>query len=43
MFAQSNTQEEWRKVMALKINALAANKTWVLVPPPPNNHVIGCK
>jgi Reverse transcriptase (RNA-dependent DNA polymerase) len=29
--------------MAQEIDALAANQTWVLVPPPSNNHVIGCK
>jgi Reverse transcriptase (RNA-dependent DNA polymerase) len=29
--------------MQLEINALAANKTWILVHPPPSQHVVGCK
>jgi Reverse transcriptase (RNA-dependent DNA polymerase) len=29
--------------MALEINALATNKTWILVLSPSNHYVIGCK
>lgn len=29
--------------MAHESNALARNKTWTLVPPPSNQHIIGCK
>lgn len=29
--------------MTNEFNALLKNNTWVLVPPPPNQHVVGCK
>jgi Reverse transcriptase (RNA-dependent DNA polymerase) len=42
-FNQANKSEHWRFAMANEINALADNKTWVLVPPPVNQKVIGSK
>lgn len=29
--------------MALELNALAYKKMWILVPPLPSQHIIGCK
>ncbi|KAJ3705170.1 hypothetical protein LUZ61_008875 [Rhynchospora tenuis] len=42
-FTAANKIEEWRAAMSSEINALARNKTWVLVPPPLNQKIIGCK
>jgi histone deacetylase 1/2 len=42
-FTQANTKPEWRQAMALEINALALNNTWTLIPPLPNQQVVGCK
>ncbi|KAJ4816146.1 hypothetical protein LUZ62_028712 [Rhynchospora pubera] len=42
-FSQANSHIEWRQAMAKEIEALAANKTWTLVPPPIDRPVIGCK
>lgn len=32
-FAQANTSPEWKQAMATKLNALAVNNIWQLVPP----------
>ncbi|KAJ4760135.1 hypothetical protein LUZ62_070510 [Rhynchospora pubera] len=42
-FTQANTHTEWRQAMSAEIDALAANNTWILVPPPSNQTIIGCK
>lgn len=42
-FTQANSKTEWRNAMALEMNALALNKTWTLVPLPPNHQPVGCK
>ncbi|KAJ3704083.1 hypothetical protein LUZ61_007788 [Rhynchospora tenuis] len=42
-FSKAVSSPEWRQAMALEIDALARNNTWVLVPPPDNQSVIGCK
>ncbi|KAJ4755932.1 polyprotein [Rhynchospora pubera] len=42
-FTQANALPEWRAAMAKEIDALAHNQTWVLVPPPPDQRVIGSK
>ncbi|WJZ95511.1 hypothetical protein VitviT2T_014278 [Vitis vinifera] len=34
---------EWQQAMHLEFEALMSNKTWVLVPPPPNQNIIGCR
>ncbi|CAH9084675.1 unnamed protein product [Cuscuta europaea] len=34
---------EWQDAMKTEIQALEKNNTWVLVNPPPNQNVIGCK
>jgi hypothetical protein len=42
-FSQANNHEHWRQAMAQEISALAHNKTWILVPPSLDQHVIGSK
>jgi Reverse transcriptase (RNA-dependent DNA polymerase) len=42
-FTYTNKFQNWRDAMATELNALATNQTWTLVPPPPNQRVIGCK
>ncbi|KAJ4817812.1 hypothetical protein LUZ62_030378 [Rhynchospora pubera] len=42
-FTQANTRHEWRQAMSVEIDALAANNTWTLVPPPSDQAIIGCK
>ncbi|KAJ4753743.1 hypothetical protein LUZ62_088148 [Rhynchospora pubera] len=42
-FTQANAHIEWRLAMSTEIDALAANNTWILVPPPSNQTIIGCK
>ncbi|KAJ4753844.1 polyprotein [Rhynchospora pubera] len=42
-FSQANTRPEWRQAMSVEIDALAANNTWTLVPPPLDQAIIGCK
>lgn len=43
LFTIANKSPEWREAMAKELNVLAHNNTWILVPPPPNQRVIGCK
>jgi hypothetical protein len=42
-FLQANSKPEWRHTMANEMNALTQNNTWTLVPPHPNQQIIGCK
>jgi hypothetical protein len=42
-FLQANSHPEWRQAMATEMNALALNKTWILIPPPPGHNSIGYK
>jgi Reverse transcriptase (RNA-dependent DNA polymerase) len=42
-FHQANSSEHWRQAMAQEINALARNKTWILIPPPSHPNIVGCK
>lgn len=42
-FLQANLKPEWHNAMAEEINALALNNTWTLVPPQPNQQIVGCK
>jgi Reverse transcriptase (RNA-dependent DNA polymerase) len=42
-FHEANFIPEWRRAMALEIDALAHNQTWQLVPSSPDKHVVGCK
>lgn len=42
-FSQAQTSSHWRDAMASEIDALARNQTWTLVPPPLDQHIIGCK
>ena len=39
----SNESYQWKKAMDEEINSLKQNNTWVLVDPPQNCKVIGCK
>ena len=42
-FQAATRVPEWQQAMHLEFEALMKNKTWVLVPPPPNQNVIGCR
>lgn len=42
-FTQANSKLKWRNAMAIEMNALALNNTWTLVPPCPNQQVVGFK
>ncbi|KAJ3708372.1 hypothetical protein LUZ61_012077 [Rhynchospora tenuis] len=42
-FAQASKFPHWQQTMSKELHALAQNKTWVLVPPPSNHNVVGCK
>ena len=42
-FSSAIKQPEWLGAMKEEFNALTNNKTWILVPRPPNRPVIGCK
>ncbi|KAL3838972.1 hypothetical protein ACJIZ3_023563 [Penstemon smallii] len=40
---QASKYHEWRNAMQLEFDALMTTKTWTLVPPSPNQNLIGCK
>ena len=42
-FKQAVRHDHWQKAMTYEFSALQKNHTWVLVPPPPNHKIIGCK
>jgi Reverse transcriptase (RNA-dependent DNA polymerase) len=42
-FKQAMSSPNWRQAMTDELNALASNGTWILVPPPTNQRIIGCK
>ena len=42
-FKEAVKVPEWQQAMHLEFEALMSNKTWVLVPPPPNQNIIGCR
>ena len=42
-FSSAIKQPKWLEAMKEEFNALTHNKTWILVPRPPNRPVIGCK
>ena len=42
-FASAIKQPEWVEAMQSEFKALIDNKTWKLVPRPPNRPIIGCK
>ena len=42
-FSSAIKQPKWLEAMKEEFNALTHNKTWTLVPRPPNRPVIGCK
>lgn len=42
-FSQAQKHEQWMDAMYKKIDALLKNKTWTLVPPSPEQNIVGCK
>jgi Reverse transcriptase (RNA-dependent DNA polymerase) len=42
-FKQAMSSPNCRQAMTDELNALASNGTWILVPPPTNQRIIGCK
>jgi len=42
-FSQALQDPKWRDAMQQEVQALHANKTWSLVPPPAHKRPIGCK
>ena len=42
-FKEAAKVPEWQQAMHLEFEALMNNKTWVLVPPPSNQNIIGCR
>ncbi|KAJ4767896.1 Gag/pol [Rhynchospora pubera] len=42
-FAQASKQPQWQEAMTKEFQALLQNKTWILVPPPVDQHIVGCK
>lgn len=42
-YSQAKPYVEWRNAMTSEINALLENKTWTLVPRPPDKNIIGNK
>lgn len=41
-FKQACTQQEWISTVHKEIDALEANKTWILIDLPPRKQAIGC-
>ncbi|KAF3672166.1 hypothetical protein FXO38_06237 [Capsicum annuum] len=41
MYHQASKYPEWHHAMQTKFLALMQNKTWALVPPPPNSNIVG--
>ncbi|KAJ1700890.1 hypothetical protein LUZ63_000669 [Rhynchospora breviuscula] len=42
-FNQAHKIPHWQEAMNKEVQALIHNQTWVLVPPPVDQHVVGCK
>ncbi|PKU81762.1 Retrovirus-related Pol polyprotein from transposon TNT 1-94 [Dendrobium catenatum] len=42
-FTQASKEEHWRKAMSQEFQALQLQGTWDLVPPQPDQHILGCK
>ncbi|KAJ1685430.1 hypothetical protein LUZ63_016820 [Rhynchospora breviuscula] len=42
-FVQASKVSHWQEAMTKEIQALLYNKTWVLVPPHVDQHIVGCK
>ncbi|KAJ4807334.1 Gag/pol [Rhynchospora pubera] len=42
-FAQASKVPHWQEAMKKEFQALLDNNTWILVPPPANQNVVGCK
>ena len=40
---RSTEKESWIDVMQTEAAALTKNKTWTLVPRPPNSNIVSCK
>lgn len=41
--SETSQFSEWRKAMQLEFEALLSINTWTLVPPVPNQNLVGCK
>ena len=42
-FTTASKNPKWRQAMNLKFDALIKNNTWTIVPPTPNQNLVGCK
>ncbi|KAJ4774690.1 Gag/pol [Rhynchospora pubera] len=42
-FLQATKVPHWQEAMSNEFSALLHNNTWVLVPPPANQNIVGCK
>uniref|UniRef100_A0A2N9FCJ0 Reverse transcriptase Ty1/copia-type domain-containing protein n=1 Tax=Fagus sylvatica TaxID=28930 RepID=A0A2N9FCJ0_FAGSY len=42
-FTTAFKNPQWRKAMNIEFDALLKNQTWILIPPHPNQNVVGCK
>ena len=42
-FEEAAMENQWMSAMSEEVNAMHKNKTWELVPPPSDKHVVGCK
>jgi hypothetical protein len=42
-FTTASKNPKWQQVMNLEFDALIKNNTWSLVPPTPNQNLVGCK